>query len=160
MQSLKLANKVWRDPVYFFAFGFGSGLIARAPGTWGTLMAIPIYFLIAQQPILIYLLLTLLFFLFGIIISNKVTEDLAVCDYPGIVWDEIVGYLLTMAWFPMDFGLMILGIILFRIFDIWKPMPIRFVDQHLHGGFGVMFDDALAAIFAAGTMQIFIWIFI
>ncbi|WP_019216388.1 phosphatidylglycerophosphatase A family protein, partial [Legionella tunisiensis] len=96
MNTVKLSNKVWQDPTYFIAFGFGSGLMPIAPGTWGTLAAMPVYLLLVGQPLIIYLLTTILAFLLGIWVSDKVSQELGVHDYSGIVWDEIVGYLLTM----------------------------------------------------------------
>ncbi|MDI9818165.1 MULTISPECIES: phosphatidylglycerophosphatase A [unclassified Legionella] len=157
MNAIKLANKVWQDPVYFIAFGFGSGLMPIAPGTWGTLAAIPVYLLIANQPIGIYLLLTIAAFLLGVWVSDKVSRDLGVHDYRGIVWDEVVGYLLTMAAAPVSLTWMLVGFLLFRLFDIWKPQPIRLLDRHVRGGLGVMLDDLLAAIPAWLIMQLLIW---
>jgi phosphatidylglycerophosphatase A len=148
-------KKVWTDPIYFLAFGFGSGLSPIAPGTFGTLAAIPIYcvfafFLNAQ----IYLILTLIAFFAGIFICGKVSRDLGVHDYGGIVWDEIVGYLLTMFMVPLHWFWIVLGFVLFRIFDIWKPYPIGWVDKRVSGGFGIMIDDVIAAIPAFFILQI------
>ncbi len=148
-------KKVWTHPIYFLAFGFGSGLSPIAPGTFGTLAAIPVYcvfalFLNTQ----IYLLLTLVAFLAGIFVCDRVSRDLGVHDYGGIVWDEIVGYLLTMFWVPFHWVWMVLGFILFRIFDIWKPYPIGWVDKRVSGGFGIMIDDVIAAVPAFFILQI------
>ncbi|KTD04925.1 phosphatidylglycerophosphatase A [Legionella feeleii] len=157
MNTVKLSNKVWRDPTYFIAFGFGSGLMPVAPGTWGTLAAIPVYLLLAGQPLIIYLLMTILAFLLGVWVSDKVSQEMGVHDYSGIVWDEIVGYLLTMTMAPVGWGWMIIGFFLFRIFDIWKPQPIRSIDKQVHGGIGIMLDDVLAAIPAWLLMQLLAW---
>ena len=97
---MNLPQKVWRDPAYFIAFGFGSGLMPVAPGTWGTVAAIPIYLLLAQTHWSVYLSVTLVSFILGVFICNKVSRDLGVPDYSGIVWDEIVGFLLTMFLVP------------------------------------------------------------
>jgi len=156
MQS-KLGEKVWQDPVYFIAFGFGSGLMPKAPGTFGTLAAIPVYCLISLFSWPWYLAFTLLAFILGVWVSDRVTQDLGVQDYQGIVWDEVVGYLLTMFMAPHGWSWMILGFVLFRIFDIWKPQPIRFVDKKVQGGLGVMLDDVLAAIPAFVILQLFAW---
>jgi len=155
----KLATKVWQDPVYFVAFGFGSGLMPIAPGTWGTLAAIPVYLALAGSSVSIYLMATLIAFLLGVYVSDKVARELGVHDYAGIVWDEVVGYLLTMFLAPVGIGWMLTGFLLFRLFDIWKPQPIRFVDKHIHGGLGIMLDDVLAAIPAWLIMQLLIWKF-
>ncbi|MFI4962624.1 MAG: phosphatidylglycerophosphatase A [Legionellales bacterium] len=154
MNPVNLAQRVFQDPVYFIAFGFGSGLMPLVPGTWGTLAAIPVYLLLVKAHWSIYLLMTLLAFFLGVWVSDKVSLDLGVNDYKGIVWDEVVGYLLTMFMAPPGFIWMLVGFILFRIFDIWKPQPIRFVDQKVHGGLGIMLDDVLAAIPAWFLMHI------
>ncbi|STX43400.1 phosphatidylglycerophosphatase A [Legionella donaldsonii] len=157
MNTVKLSNKVWQDPAYFIAFGFGSGLMPVAPGTWGTLAAIPVYLLLAGQPLIVYLLMTILAFLLGVWVSDKVSQEMGVHDYSGIVWDEVVGYLLTMTMAPVGWGWMIIGFFLFRIFDIWKPQPIRSIDKQVHGGIGIMLDDVLAAIPAWLLMQLLAW---
>lgn len=158
MNMIKLSNKVWQSPTYFIAFGFGSGLMPVAPGTWGTLAALPLYLLIAGTSWVTYLILTIAAFLLGVAVCDKVSSELGVHDYSGIVWDEIVGYLLTMFLAPVSVVWMVIGFFLFRLFDIWKPQPIRFVDKRIRGGFGIMLDDVLAAIPAWLTMQLFIWI--
>ncbi|HAT2067281.1 TPA: phosphatidylglycerophosphatase A [Legionella pneumophila] len=159
MNQVNLANRVWQDPVYFIAFGFGSGLMSIAPGTWGTLAAIPLYLLMINAHWSIYLLWTALAFALGVWVSDRVTEDLGVHDYKGIVWDEVVGYLLTMFLAPKGISWMLTGFILFRIFDIWKPQPIRMIDQRVQGGLGIMLDDVLAAVPAWCIMQILVWSF-
>ena len=159
MNQVNLVNRVWQDPVYFIAFGFGSGLMPIAPGTWGTLAAIPLYLLLMGSHWSIYLSLTILAFILGVWVSDKVTKDLGVHDYKGIVWDEVVGYLLTMFLAPKGLIWMLLGFILFRIFDIWKPQPIGYVDQKVHGGLGIMLDDVLAAVPAWLIIQILAWSF-
>lgn len=153
---IKLSKKVWQDPVYFIAFGFGSGLMPIAPGTWGTLAAIPIYLLFASTSWQIYLLFTFAAFILGVVVSHKVSSDLGVNDYSGIVCDEVVGYLLTMFLAPISLVWMVTGFFLFRLFDIWKPQPIRAVDKHVHGGMGIMLDDVLAAVPAWIIMQLLI----
>ena len=156
---VKLSTKVWQDPAYFIAFGFGSGLMPIAPGTWGTLAAMPIYLLLAASNPVVYLTATIAAFLLGVYVSEKISQELGVHDYCGIVWDEVVGYLLTMFIVPVGVGWMLAGFLLFRIFDIWKPQPIRFVDKHVHGGLGIMLDDVIAAFPAWVIMQLFVWKF-
>lgn len=142
----QLCARVFQNPHYFFAFGFGSGLAPFAPGTWGTVMAVPLYFLLVNLSPMVYLGLCAIAFLYGCWISARVANDLQVNDYKGIVWDEIVGYCLTMFMIPVSLPAVLLGFILFRIFDIFKPPPIRWVDSHVKGGIGIMLDDVLAAV--------------
>lgn len=148
-----LTHKVFQKPIYFLAFGFGSGLSPILPGTFGTLAAIPLYLLIKDLPWLLYLLITIIAFVYGIYICNMVSKDLGEHDYPGIVWDEIVGYFITMFLAPKTASWMLLGFLLFRIFDIWKPQPIRYFDKHVQGGIGIMLDDVIAALFAWIILQ-------
>ncbi len=157
ISKLKLSQRVWQNPAYFIAFGFGSGLLPIAPGTWGTLVAIPIYLLIAGYSVKYYLLFTLVAFLLGVWLCGRVAKELGVPDHEGIVWDEVVGYLFTMTMAPVSLAWMIIGFLLFRLFDIWKPQPIRLVDESLSGGLGIMLDDVLAAIPAWLIMQLLIW---
>jgi phosphatidylglycerophosphatase A len=157
MNDNKLSAKVWQNPVYFIAFGFGSGLMPKAPGTWGTVMAIPIYLLIAGTPWWMYLSIVALAFILGVYVSQKVSKELGVHDHSGIVWDEIVGYLLTMFLLPTTWLWMVGGFILFRLFDILKPEPIRTIDKQVKGGMGIMLDDVLAAIMAWIPLQLIVW---
>jgi len=147
-------NSVFRNPIHFLAFGFGSGLLPKAPGTWGTVAAIPIYLLIASYPLWLYLLITTILIAFAIYASEVTSRDLGVHDHSGIVIDEIVGYLVTMIALPVDWFWMLGGFILFRIFDVWKPFPIRWIDRHVKGGFGIVLDDLLAGVFAWIVLQV------
>ena len=146
-------DSVWRNPIHFLAFGCGSGTVDKAPGTFGTLAAIPLYLLIQDLSVSNYFLVLILSALAGIFICGKTSHDLGVHDHSGIVWDEFVGYWITMWMAPEGWSYIILGFILFRIFDIWKPWPISLADKHVHGGFGIMFDDILAGIFAFFALQ-------
>jgi len=157
MKQINLAKSVFQDPIYFIAFGFGTGLMPTAPGTWGTLAAIPLYLLLVGTHWGVYLFFTLIAFILVVWVCDKVTQDLGVHDYKGIVWDEVVGYLLTMFMAPQGVSWMICGFILFRIFDIWKPQPIDYIDQKVRGGFGIMLDDVLAAVPAWLLMQLLAW---
>lgn len=159
MKPKNLAQRVWQDPLYFIAFGFGSGLMPSAPGTWGTLAAVPVYLLLMNCNWAMYLLFTLAAFILGVWVCDKVSKDMGIHDYKGIVWDEVVGYLLTMFLAPQGWSWMLCGFILFRIFDIWKPQPIGYVDQKIHGGLGIMLDDVLAAVPAWLIMQLLAWSF-
>lgn len=154
MQKTSLAKRVWQDPVYFIAFGFGSGLMPFAPGTWGTLAAIPFYLLLTGTSPLTYLFIVALAFVLGVWTSERVSRDLGEHDYSGIVWDEVVGYLLTMFMVPVKLSWIISGFLLFRFFDILKPWPIRYIDKQVQGGLGIMLDDVLAAIPAWLILQL------
>ena len=108
---------------------------------------------------MIYLVFVLFAFYIGVKVSNKVTVELGEDDYSGIVCDEIVGYLMTMFLVPSGVIWILIGFLLFRIFDIWKPQPIRYIDEHVHGGLGIMLDDVLAAIPAWIILHILVVIF-
>ncbi|KPK55321.1 MAG: phosphatidylglycerophosphatase [Gammaproteobacteria bacterium SG8_31] len=140
-----------RRPVHLLAFGFGAGLSPTAPGTAGTLLAVPLVFLLRDLGAVEYLLLAAGLFVAGVWLCGRTARDLQVHDHPGIVWDEIVGYLVTMAWAPKQWNWIIGGFLLFRLFDIFKPWPIRTVDRRLRGGVGIMLDDLLAGL-AAGLV--------
>ncbi len=131
------------------AQGFGAGLAPWMPGTFGTLAAIPLYLLLQPLDQGLYLLLTLLFFGLGVWACRVTSDAMGVHDHPSLVWDEVVGYLITMAWAPAGWGWVLLGFVLFRLFDIWKPWPIRWLDRRVEGGFGIMIDDVLAGVYAA-----------
>jgi phosphatidylglycerophosphatase A len=143
------AGQILKDPVLFLAFGFGSGLSRKMPGTMGTLAAIPLYLALVQTPDWLYLVATLLSIVAGIVICDKAADKLQLHDYGGIVWDEVAGFLITLCWLPFSWQNLLAGFVLFRFFDILKPWPIKWLDQHVHGGFGIMLDDVVAGIFAA-----------
>jgi len=141
-----------RDPGHLLSLGFGSGLAPRAPGTFGTLVAVPVYLLCAQLPLVTYLSVVVAAFVLGVYLCGRTARALGVHDHPGIVWDEVVGYLLTMAWAPSGWLWVVLGFICFRLFDILKPWPISVLDRSVHGGLGIMIDDALAGVLAAACL--------
>ena len=145
---------VFRDPVHFLAFGFGTGLSPVAPGTFGTLAAIPLYWALSGLPASIYALVALAVTVAGVWICGRSSARLGVHDHPGIVWDEIAGYLITMTLAPKGWPWMLAGFALFRFFDILKPQPIRWLDRNLDGGLGIMLDDALAGVFAFAALQL------
>jgi phosphatidylglycerophosphatase A len=149
-------RQIMSDPVLFLAFGFGSGLAKKAPGTFGTLSAIPVYWLFAQADFLVYSVMTLIVTLVGVWICGIAAEKLDEHDFGGIVWDEIAGFLITMWLVPLTWQTVIAGFILFRFFDILKPWPIKWLDQQVQGGLGIMIDDVLAAVFAGGLLLIFV----
>ena len=143
------AARVFRDPVLFMAFGFGAGLAPKAPGTVGTLVAVPLYLWLAQFSTPVYLAAVLVIALAGIGICGRAAARLGVHDHPGIVWDEFAGYLVTMIPASGSWISLLAGFILFRLFDIWKPWPISVADKKITGGTGIMLDDLLAGIPAA-----------
>ncbi len=144
---------VWRRPSHFLAFGFGSGAAPVAPGTFGTLAAVPIYLLLQPLGPWAYPAVVAGITLLGVWLCQVTSRDLGVHDHPGIVLDEIAGYLITMIAAPPGWAWMVTGFVLFRFFDIIKPWPIRWVDRHVHGGLGIMLDDVLAAVFAWLVLQ-------
>ncbi len=143
-----------KHPVHFFALGLGAGLTPKIPGTAGTLVGVFVYFF--MQPLHIYIYLGIIVFLFlaGIWICGKTAADLGVHDHSAIVWDEIVGYLITMMMAPAGWVWMVTGFALFRFFDICKPWPVSWADRYLRGGSGIMLDDAIAAIYSLLMLQI------
>ncbi len=153
------ANTVLTDPVHFLAFGGGSGLAPTAPGTFGTLVGIPFVLLCAGLSLPAYLLVTAVLFLVGIWICDRASSKLGVHDHPGIVWDEIVGYMVTMIAVPLQWQWLLAGFVLFRIFDILKPWPIAWLDRRVAGGFGIMVDDLLAGFFAFLVLQVLLQIY-
>ncbi|CAN5242599.1 phosphatidylglycerophosphatase A [soil metagenome] len=144
---------VWTNPLHFVAFGFGSGALPFAPGTWGTVVAIPLYLAIRDLSLAYYLTILFVAIIAGIWLCDKVAKEVGVHDHSGIVWDEIVGYGVTMIAAPHEWQWIIIGFLLFRLFDIWKPWPIGWIDKHAPGGFGSVIDDIVAAIYAWLVLQ-------
>ena len=140
-------------PLCLLAYGFGSGLSPVAPGTMGTLAAIPIYWLMQPLSLSWYLFGVIVAFFAGIVICQRAADWVGLDDPGAIVWDEIVGFLITMIAAPTGLGWIVLGFVLFRLFDIAKPWPVSFADRKLHGGLGIMVDDVLAGIYALLVMQ-------
>jgi len=141
-----------RSPTLLLAFGFGSGLSPKAPGTMGTLAAIPLWWLLAQLPLTSYLVVVLIAAVVGITICGRAADQMGVHDHGGIVWDEFVGFWIAMAALPITWQSVILGFVLFRLFDILKPWPISWLDKKVSGGFGIMIDDVIAGLAAAAVI--------
>lgn len=138
-----------KHPAHFIAFGAGAGLAQRAPGTWGTIAALPIYLLchqlggwaaVAAAGVLIFII--------GIWASSVTGRALGVADHGGIVVDEVAAFLLVLSAAPFMWQWVAVAFLLFRVFDITKPWPINAADRRIKGGFGVMFDDLLAAVYS------------
>jgi len=147
-------SELLKSPVLFLAFGFGSGLSKIMPGTMGTIAALPLYYALAPLPLLPFLIVILVSFIVGCYLCDKASKAMNVHDHPGIVWDEFVGLWITFILVPFSWSAMLAGFILFRIFDMAKPWPIKWVDKHVHGGIGIMVDDVLAGIAACVCLHI------
>ena len=152
----------WRfltqHPAHLLALGFGSGLARFMPGTFGTLVAFPFFYGMLLLPSALHLPLITLLFLIGIPICGKTSRALGVEDHGGIVWDEIVAMLLVLEYIPLAWEWWLAAFLLFRLYDMWKPFPIRMCDIRMKGGFGVMFDDLLAAIYTLLTLYAWQWL--
>lgn len=156
MMSGKL--NAW-NPIHLLALGFGSGLAPKAPGTFGTLAAVPLVWLLAQTGTFIFGMVILVSAVVGIWICQSTAEAMGEHDHPAIVWDEFVGYGFAMfALAPTALNLL-LAFLLFRFFDIVKPGPIGWCDKKLHGGLGIMVDDVLAGIAAAVIIHSGYWVY-
>jgi phosphatidylglycerophosphatase A len=144
------------NPIHLLSLGFGSGLSPYAPGTMGTLVAIPLYLLLSQLELLTYLIVVVAGFLIGIYLCDKTSKALGVHDHSGIVWDEFIGYWITMIAIPaVTWQWILAGFVLFRFFDIAKPWPVKVADKRVPGGFGIMLDDLLAGLYALACIQAF-----
>lgn len=142
---------------YAIATGFGLGYLPIVPGTWGTLGGVILYVLIWPFAWPVYVITVLMAFFVGCWICEKVSQDMGVCDHGSVVWDEIVGYVISMFGVPFGLYWMFAGFVLFRLFDIIKPWPIGVVDRKMKNGFGMMFDDALAGIAVCVILNIAKW---
>ena len=142
------------NPNHLFAFGFGSGLAKKAPGTFGTLAAIPFFLLLQHLTWPIYLSWLLVTFALGVFWCDRSSKALGVHDHGGIVWDEFVGFWITMFMAPAGIWWIVLGFFLFRFFDILNPWPISWLDKKVHGGFDIMIDGALAGVYALIVLQL------
>lgn len=143
-----------KTPTGLLAFGFGSGLSPFAPGTMGTIVAIPFAIALKNLDSFEFWLILAATFLLGVWLCGRVSTKLGVHDHGGIVWDEMVGYWLTVAFIPLQWQWLLAAFLLFRVFDIFKPWPIRQLDESVSGGFGIMIDDVLAAIYSMAVLAL------
>lgn len=143
-----------RRPHHWIAFGLGSGLSPWAPGTVGTLAAIPLYLLLAPLPLAAYLIVLALLASIGVWACEQTARDLGCEDPSSIVWDEFVGYMLTMTAAPAGWVWVLAGFAAFRLFDIWKPWPIRAAEAVRPPGVGIMLDDLLAGALAWAVLYL------
>ena len=145
-----------KNPIHILALGLGSGLLKPAPGTWGTLIAVPLYYPLSLLSLQHYILAVFIAFLAGIYFCGKTASDIGVHDHGSIVWDEFVGLWITLAFIPVEhhWYWVVAGFIFFRFFDIVKPFPISILDRKLHGGIGIMLDDVIAGFYAMACIVI------
>jgi len=142
----------WRfllsHPARLVAFGFGAGLVPVAPGTWGTLLALPVFLLVSPrlEPVE-FLLMLLVLFALGVWACDVTGRSLGNSDHGGMVWDETVAFLLVLFFTPAGLRWQALAFLIFRLFDILKPPPIRYYERTFKNGFGVMLDDLIAAFY-------------
>ena len=142
-----------RSALHWIAFGAGAGLAPRAPGTAGTAVAIPIYAVLATQPIGLYMLAVVLIAAAGVWVCGRTARELGVHDHPGIVLDEVAGFLVTMTALPFDWPWIAAGFVAFRILDVVKPWPVSLADRKVGGGLGIMLDDLLAGALACAALH-------
>lgn len=152
------ARQVMRDPVHFLAFGLGAGLAPVAPGTFGTLVAVPVELLLRPLGLGVRIAAVVAVCVVGIWLCGESARRLETHDHPGIVWDEIAGYLLAMLAAPPGWPWIVAGFLLFRLFDILKPWPIRELDHGIGGGTGIMLDDIVAGLFAGALLLAARWL--
>ena len=157
MKSSPLPPGTLRHPVHCLSLGLGLGALPWAPGTFGTLLGIPLYLLLQDLPLWAYLGAVLALFILGALAAQHTARALGTHDHAAIVVDEVVGFLIAMTAAPAGWLWIIAGFLLFRLFDIWKPWPIRWADRRVHGGLGIMFDDALAGLYALIALQTIAW---
>ena len=156
MKTVKVEPN-WFNPIHLLALGFGSGAAPKAPDTCGTFVAVLIYWPLSQLSPEHYLLMLLVTSVMGIYICGQTAKDLGVHDHGSIVWDEFVGFWITMFAAPVGWVWVVVGFVLFRFFDIIKPWPISWIDKNITGGFGIMLDDVIAGVMAAGVLQGIAW---
>jgi len=138
----------------FLATGFGVGYSPVAPGTLGTLIAIPVYYFLSEIPSPLYEITLIGFFFLSVWVSENAERLFGKKDDQRIVIDEIIGFLITMLWVPKTIRFVMIGFFLFRFFDILKPFPIRHVEKRFKGGFGVVLDDVAAGVYSNIILQI------
>ncbi|MDR6984553.1 phosphatidylglycerophosphatase A [Rheinheimera pacifica] len=151
MSTAQFNLKKWYQ---FLALGFGSGLSPKAPGTFGTLAAVPLVILLLWAGNIYLLTFVIAGSVLGVYICGQTARDIGEHDHGAIVWDEIIGYGITMLWAPLHWQTLLLGFVLFRLFDIVKPWPISWCDKNVHHGTGIMLDDIVAGIAALLSLQL------
>ncbi len=155
-----LPRKVMTDPVNFLAFGFGTGLAPFAPGTFGSLPGVLLFWLTMDFGLYVQLGVVAVLVIAGVWICGESARRIGVHDHGGIVWDEIAGMYVTLLAAPISFVGWVLAFVLFRVMDIVKPWPIRDLDHRIEGGLGIMLDDLVAALYAAVLLGLYRWLMI
>ncbi len=153
-----LAPTVLKDPVHFLAFGFGTGLAPVAPGTFGSLPGLLLAWLTLDLGLIAQLATAAALCVAGVYLCGESARRIGVHDHGGIVWDEICGMYVTLLVVPFSWLDWALAFGVFRFLDIVKPWPIRDLDHRLHGGLGIMLDDLVAALYAAGLLALYGWL--
>ena len=155
--SAVMTSDTWMLPINFLASGLGAGLVPVIPGTVGTLMGVIFFWLLAHQRPLVYAGIVATFAVAGVFICGQAAAHFGAADPGFIVWDEITGFLMAMFLLPRRWRWIAAGFVLFRVFDVWKPFPIRAVDQGLGGGLGIMADDLIAAFYTMVVLHFVLW---
>ncbi|MGN0915893.1 MAG: phosphatidylglycerophosphatase A [Succinivibrio sp.] len=149
-----LKNVSLKKPQHLIALGFGSGLAPKAPGTFGSLVALPICMILVYLPLYAVLTVIVLTFLVGWYCASVTEKDLGMHDNSAIVIDEFAGMFVSVLFYPPIWYYAVLAFVLFRFFDVLKPFPVGLIDRVTHGGFGVMVDDIAAGIYALIVAQL------
>lgn len=153
-KAARVPPRMLRDPLHFLSLGCGTGLAPIAPGTFGTLLAIPLWFVLKDLPQAVYLGALAILFVAGAWVAGRTARALGTHDHGAIVIDEVLGFLVTMIAAPQGWEWVLAGFLAFRLFDIWKPWPVSWADRRVHGGLGIMLDDLLAGVWALACLQL------
>lgn len=149
---------VWKNPIHFLACGFGAGTSKFMPGTCGTIVAIPLYLGLQLLSPLYYMMVLVAAIAFGIWICGVTARDLGEEDPGAIVWDEMVGFWLALWAAPNGWQWILGAFVLFRVFDIFKPWPIKWVQDKFPGGYGIVADDLVAGLYSWIIIQLTVWL--
>ena len=144
----------WKYPVHLLAYGFGTGLAPFAPGTFGSLIGVALFWFMAPLGAVSYAGIVIVLFVAGIFICGQTARDFGELDPGFIVFDEVVGFMVAMYLMPREWRWIAAGFIIYRIFDIWKPIPIHIVEEKLTLGTAIMADDVIAGIYTLLVLQI------
>jgi len=140
--------------VHFLAYGFGAGLLPFAPGTFGSLVGVVLFWFMAPLRPGVYAAVVVALFVPGVFICGQTARDAGAVDPGIIVYDEVVGFLVAMYMMPRDWRWLLAGFAIYRLFDIWKPFPIHYIENHLGLGSGIMTDDVFAGLYTLAILQI------
>lgn len=151
-------RSIFTNPIHFVACGFGIGIVPIVPGTFGTLMSLPFCLVFSRYDIWIYIVLTLIFLVISAWTTDVTCRDFGVHDHTATVSDEVAGFLVCMIGIPIHWWTLLIAFALFRLFDILKPGPIAWIDQHIHGGLGVVLDDVVAALMTWLIMMFVVYV--